>query len=57
MGKFYYQDGAYFDGEWKDDKMHGWGRLYYENGQIAYEGYWVNDEFHGHGKVYNDEPR
>ena len=57
MGKFYYQDGGHYDGEWKNDKMHGWGRLYYENGQVAYEGYWVNDEFHGHGRVYNDEPR
>ena len=32
MGKFYYQDGGYFDGEWKDDKMHGYGVEEYWNG-------------------------
>lgn len=42
-GKFSYQDGGYYEGEWKDNKMHGWGKLFYENGKIAYEGYWLND--------------
>jgi hypothetical protein len=23
--------------------MHGFGKLYYENGKIAYEGHWEND--------------
>lgn len=36
--------------------MHGYGKLYYESGAVAYEGYWNNDEFHGYGKVYNDQP-
>ena len=36
--------------------MHGWGRLYYSNGKLAYEGMWEKDEFHGEGKVINDNP-
>ena len=36
--------------------MHGYGRLYYENGNIAYEGQFVNDEFEGVGQVYNNQP-
>ena len=36
--------------------MHGFGKLYYENGSIAYEGHWENDEFNGQGRVYNMEP-
>lgn len=33
--------------------MEGYGKLYYENGSIAYEGCWKNDEFYGKGRVYN----
>ena len=36
--------------------MHGWGKLFYEGGKLAYEGNWAHDEFHGYGKVYNDNP-
>jgi len=36
--------------------MEGYGKLYYENGSIAYEGYWKSDEFCGKGRVYNTEP-
>ena len=34
--------------------MNGWGRLYYDSGELAYEGQWYKDEFHGRGKVFND---
>ena len=36
--------------------MHGFGKLYYSNGKMAYEGEWFIDQFHGKGKVYNDIP-
>lgn len=55
-GKFFYQDGGFYDGNWKDDKMHGEGKLFYNETKLAYEGEWYLDEFHGHGKVYNDSP-
>lgn len=55
-GKFYYQDGGYYEGQWRNNKMDGEGRLYYEGGKLAYEGSWAQDEFNGAGKVYNDNP-
>lgn len=55
-GKFYYKEGSYYDGEWKDNNMHGYGKLFYANKKPAYEGQWYFDRFHGKGKVYNDEP-
>ena len=36
--------------------MHGFGKLFYSNGTLAYEGQWKNNEFHGKGKVYSLEP-
>ena len=29
-GKFYYQDGGIYDGEWKENKMHGRGKSFIE---------------------------
>ena len=55
-GKFYFFDGGVYDGVWKNDQMHGWGKLYYQQGKLAYEGNWSNGEFDGYGKVYNDNP-
>ncbi len=40
-GRVEFNDGGFYTGEWKDNKMHGYGKLHYENGQIAYEGNWV----------------
>ena len=48
-GKFYYQDGGYYDGEWSRNKMEGQGILYYQSNHKVYEGQWLNDQFHGHG--------
>lgn len=54
-GKFYYLDGGVYDGEWKENRMHGRGVLYYANGEPAYDGEWQNDKFQGQGVLYNDE--
>jgi antitoxin component YwqK of YwqJK toxin-antitoxin module len=42
-GKFFYKEGSYYDGEWKNNKMHGFGTLYYPDGCIAYQGEWKDD--------------
>jgi antitoxin component YwqK of YwqJK toxin-antitoxin module len=42
-GKFYYRDGGYYDGVWKNNMMNGYGKLYYDNGKLAYEGQWYKD--------------
>ncbi len=56
QGKFFYQDGGRYEGEWKENKMNGYGKLFYQSDKIAYEGEWVNDQFHGWGKLYNENP-
>lgn len=56
-GKFYYQDGGFYEGEWKNNKMEGQGTLYYQSNNKAYEGNWVNDQFHGKGTLYSDNPK
>jgi antitoxin component YwqK of YwqJK toxin-antitoxin module len=55
-GKFYYQDGGLYDGEWRENKMSGHGKLFYQSGKIAYDGEWSNDQFTGFGVLYNEEP-
>ena len=56
VGKFYYTEKSMYNGEWRDNKMDGFGVLTYSSGTIAYEGYWKNDSFHGKGVIYNENP-
>ena len=56
QGKLIFEDGAFYEGEFKDDKMHGKGVLFYSPGHPAYEGDWSNDMFHGKGVLYNENP-
>jgi len=37
-GKFYYADGGYYEGEWREGRMEGLGTLYYPSGSLAYLG-------------------
>ena len=34
--------------------MNGFGRLYYQSGNIAYEGNWKDGYFNGYGLVNNE---
>lgn len=36
--------------------MHGFGKLYYSNGALAYEGFWDSNQFNGKGKVHSLAP-
>ena len=29
QGMLYFKQGGYYNGEWRDDKMQGYGKLYY----------------------------
>jgi hypothetical protein len=40
----------YYDGNWKNDKINGRGKMIYYNGNI-YEGNWENDKKSGQGKM------
>lgn len=56
QGKLTYPDGAYYEGEFAKNRMHGYGTLYYRVGKPAYEGNWFEDQFHGKGVLYNENP-
>ena len=49
-GKYIWEDGKYYIGQWKNDLFHGKGTMYYSNGKIKYEGDWINDAEEGNGK-------
>lgn len=44
-----------YEGDWKNNEMHGYGSLYDKNGNLVYEGQWNQSQFHGIGKVYNQD--
>jgi|JI6StandDraft_1071083.scaffolds.fasta_scaffold28762_5 hypothetical protein len=35
-GRFYYDDGGMYDGNWNLNRMEGFGKLYYVNSELAY---------------------
>jgi len=49
LGRFDYLDGSYYDGDWKDNKKHGRGKLIEGGGDTIYNGDWEYDEKHGRG--------
>jgi hypothetical protein len=38
FGKYTFADGAYYEGNYKNDKMNGQGTLFYERDRPAYSG-------------------
>ena len=49
-GKYIYENGNYYIGQWLNDLRHGKGTLYYKNNTIKYEGDFVKDKYEGYGK-------
>lgn len=37
-GKYYYGDGGYYEGDWRENQMNGMGTLYFADGSVAYDG-------------------
>ena len=50
FGKYNYENGDYYEGQWKNGLENGFGKLYNENGNIKYKGDWVNGKREGFGK-------
>jgi hypothetical protein len=36
--------------------MHGFGKLVYQSGRVAYEGHWEDGKYNGQGRLYNEDP-
>ena len=54
-GKYIWEDGKYYMGEFKKNIPYGKGIKYYKNGNILYEGEFINGKFEGNGKyIYDD---
>ena len=49
FGKYIYENGDYYKGEWKNYLRNGKGKLFNKNGKIEYIGDWVNDKREGFG--------
>ena len=47
-----WKNGSIYKGNWKNNKKHGIGILYWSNSNIWYEGNWFEDEKHGEGCLY-----
>lgn len=52
-GTLAFVNGTKREGVFKNSLLNGYGKQYYDNGQLYYEGEWKNDEIHGYGKYYN----
>jgi hypothetical protein len=51
-GKMFFEDGSYYEGEFKKDMMHGKGSIFYPNGNV-YVGTFLNDKHHGTGTLFD----
>ena len=54
-GKFYFDDGEYYIGQFLNGLRHGNGTLYYRNGNVQYEGEFINDKAEGDGRFIDEE--
>lgn len=53
-GIYRHSDGQTYIGQWHLGKMHGYGKLFYGDGQLRYEGEFKNDLFDGYGVEYSE---
>jgi len=50
-GKYIWEDGKYYIGQFKNNLPNGKGIKNYKNGNILYEGEFINGKFEGNGKI------
>ena len=56
-GELLLPNGSKYEGDWKNDLMNGIGKLYYDNGELAYDGGFCDNKVDGFGIMYNDQPQ
>ena len=49
-GKYIWENGEYYIGEWSKGERNGKGTDYYKDNKIRYEGDFLNGKYHGNGK-------
>ncbi len=49
IGRFDYLDGSFYDGDWKENKKHGKGKLIEADSISVYNGNWESDQKNGNG--------
>ena len=52
MGVMIFADGSRYEGYFKNDFPHGYGRIVQENGDV-YEGGWLLGKIDGYGRHFN----
>lgn len=50
-GTLAYHNGCKYEGEWKEDRRHGYGVFTDPKTQYKYEGQWHNSRRHGQGTM------
>lgn len=55
VGALILPDKSKMEGDWRNDILHGEGRLYYASGRLAYEGYFKQGQLNGHGVMYAED--
>jgi hypothetical protein len=51
IGHMFYSTGNEYHGEWYEDKIHGYGVMYWYTSSEKYEGYWKDNQPNGEGKL------
>ena len=54
-GRYIWEDGKYYIGEFKNNLPHGRGKKFYMNENNLYEGDFINGQFEGNGKYTYDD--
>ncbi|GBF49466.1 MORN repeat protein [Leptospira ryugenii] len=56
LGKRYFANSGILESEgfYKDGKLNGKGKTYYESGNLKSEGTYAHEELSGKGKVYHE---
>ena len=52
QGTYYYSNGAYYIGSWKNSARNGYGELFYSDGS-SFKGYFEDDEKTSNGSYYD----
>ena len=51
-GRYNYEDGEYYIGQWHNSLKHGKGKQYYKNNKIKFDGNLINGKAEGYGEYY-----